>query len=93
MSPSTKLGTSRPTWTEIDLEAIAHNYHAIKNRLSKGTNILAVVKANAYGYGMAEVARRLAKERRRDRCRGRSGRGEEAVKQLTFCKKVLIYSN
>lgn len=58
-----KVGTSRPTWTEIDLDAIAHNYHAIRARLSKGTNILAVVKANAYGYGMVEVARRLQKEK------------------------------
>ncbi|MFH1778586.1 MAG: alanine racemase [Candidatus Omnitrophota bacterium] len=55
--------TGRPTWTEIDLNAIAHNYHAIKSRLSSGTNILAVVKANAYGYGIVEVARRLAKEK------------------------------
>ncbi|MDD5072822.1 MAG: alanine racemase [Candidatus Omnitrophica bacterium] len=58
-----KSRTSRPTWTEIDLDAIAHNYHALKARLSKDTNILAVVKANAYGYGMVEVARRLQKEK------------------------------
>lgn len=58
-----KIKASRPTWTEIDLDAIAHNYHAIRARLSKGTNILAVVKANAYGYGMVEVARRLQKEK------------------------------
>ena len=58
-----KIEISRPTWTEIDLDAIAHNYHAIKSRLSKKTNILAVVKANAYGYGMIEVARRLQKEK------------------------------
>src|SRR3989338_10317797 len=54
---------SRPTWTEIDLDAIAYNYRAIKSRLSRGTNILAVVKANAYGYGMVKVARRLIKEK------------------------------
>ncbi len=58
-----KPGTSRPTWTEIDLEAIVQNYRAMKARLSKDTNILAVVKANAYGYGMVEVARRLQKEK------------------------------
>ncbi|OGX42701.1 MAG: alanine racemase [Omnitrophica WOR_2 bacterium RIFCSPLOWO2_12_FULL_51_24] len=58
-----KAGTSRPTWTEIDLDAIVHNYHAIKARLSKKTSVLAVVKANAYGYGMVEVARRLQKEK------------------------------
>ncbi len=58
-----KIKMSRPTWTEIDLDAIAHNYRAIKNRLTKGTDVLAVVKANAYGYGMVEVARRFAKEK------------------------------
>lgn len=53
---------SRPTWAEIDLEAIAHNYRTIKNHLTKGTKILAVVKANAYGHGMIEVSRRLVEE-------------------------------
>lgn len=62
-SPSTRLGTSRPTWAEIDLGAIAYNFRAIKARLAKGTHLLAVVKANAYGYGMVEVARRLEKEK------------------------------
>jgi len=54
---------SRPTWAEIDLDAVIFNYRAIKSRLNRGTNILAVVKANAYGYGMAEVARRLVREK------------------------------
>jgi len=54
---------SRSTWAEVDLDAVIFNYRVIKSRLSRGTNILAVVKANAYGYGMAEVARRLVKEK------------------------------
>ncbi len=58
-----KGGASRPTWAEIDLDAVARNYHAIKSHLSRGTHILAVVKANAYGFGMVEVARRLSKEK------------------------------
>lgn len=62
-APARTGGTSRPTWTEIDLDAIVYNYHAIKSRLTRGTNILAVVKANAYGYGMVEVARRLVREK------------------------------
>ncbi len=56
-----KIKVSRPTWTEIDLDAISHNYRAIKDRLRQGTKILAVVKANAYGHGMVEVSRKLAK--------------------------------
>jgi len=64
MSPAVRRmgGTSRPTWVEIDLDAITHNFRAVKNRLSRGANILAVVKANAYGHGMVEVSRRLVKE-------------------------------
>lgn len=54
---------SRPTWAEIDLEAIAHNYRALKSCLGNNTNVLAVVKANAYGYGMVRVARRLVREK------------------------------
>jgi len=64
MSPAVRRmgGTSRPTWVEIDLDAITHNFRAIKNRLAPAANILAVVKANAYGHGMVEVSRRLVKE-------------------------------
>ena len=35
-------------WAEIDLDALEHNYNEIK-KLAKGKDILAVVKANAYG--------------------------------------------
>jgi len=50
---------SRPTWAEVDLSAIAHNYKWLKKRLSAETRLLAVVKANAYGHGMIEVSKRL----------------------------------
>ena len=36
-------------WAEIDLDALEHNYNEIK-KLAKGKEILAVVKANAYGH-------------------------------------------
>jgi alanine racemase len=50
------------TWTEINLEAISHNLHQIKNRVEpNGARILAVVKDNAYGHGAVEVARTAAK--------------------------------
>ncbi len=41
----------------IDLGAIVHNYQSMKSRF--GTKVLAVVKADAYGHGMVEVARAL----------------------------------
>ena len=55
--------TSRPTWAEIDLSAIKHNLGQIKRLIGanrKGAvKIMAVVKANAYGHGLIEVARAL----------------------------------
>ncbi|MFH0771808.1 MAG: alanine racemase [Candidatus Omnitrophota bacterium] len=53
---------SRPTWAEIDLDAIADNYRSIKERVGEGAGVLAVVKANAYGFGIIEVARSLLSE-------------------------------
>jgi alanine racemase len=52
----------RPTWAEIDLEALATNFHIVKERVGPGVNVMAVVKANAYGHGAVECARRLERE-------------------------------
>ncbi|MBC7930214.1 MAG: alanine racemase, partial [Rubrivivax sp.] len=52
----------RPTWAEIDLDALASNFHAIKNLVGAGTAVMCVVKADAYGHGAAACARRLARE-------------------------------
>jgi alanine racemase len=45
------------TWAEIDLDAIAHNVQAIKAHVGADTEIIAAVKANAYGHGLLPVAR------------------------------------
>lgn len=45
---------------EIDLAAIAGNWRALRSRLAAGTVCAGVVKADAYGLGMAEVAGTLA---------------------------------
>ena len=50
----------RPTWANIDLDALASNFHAIRNRLNRGVKVIAVVKANAYGNGSAPVSRMMA---------------------------------
>jgi alanine racemase len=49
------LATDR-AWIEIDRGAIAHNIRALRSLLQPGTNLLAVVKANAYGHGAITVA-------------------------------------
>jgi alanine racemase len=52
----------RPTWAEIDLDALAHNYRLIRNHVGDEVKVLAAVKANAYGHGSVECARRLERE-------------------------------
>src|SRR5258708_18188857 len=45
---------------EIDLAAIAENWRRLGARLAPAGSAAAVVKADAYGVGMAQVARALA---------------------------------
>src|SRR5262245_31783741 len=53
----------RPTVARIDLDAIRANFRAITTFLQSGSRaapqIIAVVKANAYGHGAPQVARAL----------------------------------
>jgi alanine racemase len=52
----------RPTWAEVDLDALAANFQTVQERVGPDLNVMAVVKANAYGHGAVECARRLEKE-------------------------------
>lgn len=45
------------TWAEIDLGAIRENIATIRSRLGRAVKLLAVVKSDAYGHGMARIAR------------------------------------
>jgi alanine racemase len=45
------------TYVEIDLDAIAHNVAALKAHVGPTVEVMAVVKANAYGHGAVQVAR------------------------------------
>lgn len=47
----------RPTWAEIDTAAFRGNFKHIKSLLRKGTGIIAVVKANAYGHSAVPLAK------------------------------------
>jgi alanine racemase len=58
----TSISTLLPTYATINLTALAHNLSCIKRSLSPGCEIMAVVKANAYGHGAAETARALARQ-------------------------------
>lgn len=52
----------RPTWAEIDLDALAHNFREVRRAVGANVAVMAVVKANAYGHGAVPCARRLASE-------------------------------
>jgi len=56
-SPQSLISTPpRPTWAEIDLGATAHNVKRIKHIVGPHVEMMAVVKAEAYGHGALEVA-------------------------------------
>ncbi len=49
----------RPTWAEINLKNLVHNFREVKRRLSPATRIMVTVKADAYGHGLIPVSRKL----------------------------------
>ncbi|MDO5095519.1 MAG: alanine racemase [Peptostreptococcaceae bacterium] len=48
-----------PTWAEINLDNILHNYRSMKALTQDGTKVCAIIKANAYGHGSVSVAQHL----------------------------------
>jgi alanine racemase len=46
----------RPTWAEINLDNLIHNFRLMRRLLGPGVAIMPVVKANAYGHGDLECA-------------------------------------
>jgi alanine racemase len=57
-NPKSKIQNfARPTWAEIDLSASVYNIRRIRSLLAPNVKMLAMIKAEAYGHGMAGVAR------------------------------------
>ena len=52
-----KVTSPHLCWAEIDLDAVADNVRTIRSVLSANVELLAVVKANAYGLGAVPVSR------------------------------------
>lgn len=48
------------SWVEVDLKQIAQNYTIYRQNIAKEAEIMAVVKANAYGHGDVQVSRLLS---------------------------------
>ncbi|WP_099363885.1 alanine racemase [Fredinandcohnia onubensis] len=47
----------RDTWVEVDLDCVFENVKNMKGFLPEQVDVMAVVKANAYGHGDVEVAK------------------------------------
>lgn len=56
------IADRRPTWVALNLDALAANFHLVKKRVDPSVQVMAVVKANAYGHGAVQCARRLEAE-------------------------------
>jgi alanine racemase len=49
----------RLTRAEIDLRYLRNNFDGIKKRITENVKIMGIIKANAYGHGLLEIARAL----------------------------------
>jgi alanine racemase len=50
------VNAQKRSWAEIDLAALRHNLAAIRAQIGTRAGVMAIVKANAYGHGLAEIA-------------------------------------
>lgn len=48
---------TRPAWLEVDLDQVKHNIEEIKSHLKENTDIISIVKADAYSFGAVEIAK------------------------------------
>jgi alanine racemase len=53
----------RPTFATIDLDRFAHNVDVIARLLPEGARLVPVLKADGYGHGAVELAKRLTPDR------------------------------
>jgi alanine racemase len=54
------MTSTRPTWAEVSRNRLIHNHGVLRRLAGAETELLCVVKANAYGHGLTECARTLA---------------------------------
>src|SRR5271154_4532673 len=59
--PKTIHVGGRPVWAEVSLKAILNNLKVIRRHVGPKTDILVVVKSNAYGLGAVPISKALQK--------------------------------
>jgi Alr-MurF fusion protein len=47
---------TRPSWIELDMDAMADNVKAVKETIGANVTLMAVVKADAYGHGAVQAS-------------------------------------
>jgi alanine racemase len=57
-----KRVATRPTWAEVSLTALRHNFRTVQAHVGQNVIICAVVKADAYGHGAVECSQALDAE-------------------------------
>lgn len=72
--------TLKRTWAEIDLDHLTHNFEVIRRRVGDKVKLLGVVKADGYGHGAVEIAKRLEQ----------LGAGYLAVSNLDECEELRV---
>ncbi len=57
MNLSEQMKIYRPSWVEVNLAHVKHNYQTVRKIVGDDVIICAVVKADAYGHGAVEVSK------------------------------------
>ncbi|HEY7862671.1 MAG TPA: alanine racemase [Thermoanaerobaculia bacterium] len=84
-----KAGDGGPlTRARVDLSAIARNYRYLRGRAGD-SEVIPVVKADAYGHGAAEVSRRLEREGARRFAVASTEEGL-ALRRAGICAEILL---
>ncbi len=50
---------TRPAWLEINLDQVKKNMQEIQRHLKEGTEVISIVKADAYSFGAIEIAKTM----------------------------------
>ena len=56
------MTTSFRCWAEINIEAMRSNLRVMRSLIASGVRVVSIIKADAYGHGLPEIARRLSRD-------------------------------
>ena len=81
--------TSR-CWAEVDLNKLVSNYQNAKKHLDPSTQLICVLKANAYGVGAVAVAKRLWQEGQRFFAVASFNEATELRRDIPECEVLIL---